>query len=580
MGTNTLTPKVAGATIFHTDPNELQTALNTDFVGRNSSGVPTPGQNLGTAAIPWGTLRAGALVINGSSVDTTQVATPPYRVVSGATRAASNQPAFLVPNGSALSVIVDGTPTSLVYDVNGQSYTLSADITKSSLTAAPSSNNTCLVNDSTLADAYETRVVGENGYHLPYITIDTIGSEISALDGKTASFLLGTEIFICRVDTTNNRLINCRRGFFYNSSLAPLNRETIANNDTITLLKTGWLFLDSDGTTVDVTYNEPVYSFTSPASPATGDYWFDLGTNLWKRYDGASFQTISRTFIGWVANSSSACIGARCVTFDATFKSDDTIVPSVQSTEIVRGSVVGGLVSVAGNRIEYKSTRPTWNITTDLASSADLYSATEQASRNYYLYVSDEGEEIISDIHPYVRPDLLGKYHPHNPWRAIGYAFNNGSSNITGAVPFEKTSGDTYAELGLGWTFDNLGTVGTTVVLEELHGNMLHVMMTVVAGTTAAGTFKINLPGKYRIDTYLLGSANFQVGYIMREGGTTNIPSTSLGPFVLFYDGSTNNGIFYSNGTTAAAFNKNSGTANFTSGERAHIQFKIPVILV
>jgi hypothetical protein len=71
-----------------------------------------------------------------------------------------------------------------------------------------------------------------------------------------------------------------------------------------------------------------------------------------------------------------------------------------------------------------------------------MYNATEQASTMYYLYISDEGETIISDISPYFRAELRGEYHPHNPWRCVGLAFNDGSSDIrsAGGVSANSTS--------------------------------------------------------------------------------------------------------------------------------------------
>ena len=60
-------------TILDTFFNEIHAAMNGDFVGRNSSGVPASGQNLGTAAIPWGSIRTNALVIGGTAVDASQI---------------------------------------------------------------------------------------------------------------------------------------------------------------------------------------------------------------------------------------------------------------------------------------------------------------------------------------------------------------------------------------------------------------------------------------------------------------------------------------------------------------------------
>ena len=58
MATNTLVNRSSGQTITEDFFNDFNSALQGDVVGRNASGVPEAGQSLGTAAFPWGTLRA------------------------------------------------------------------------------------------------------------------------------------------------------------------------------------------------------------------------------------------------------------------------------------------------------------------------------------------------------------------------------------------------------------------------------------------------------------------------------------------------------------------------------------------
>jgi len=202
MGTNTLTDWASGQTIVPAVPNNIHQALNGDMVGRGATGIPTSGQNLGTVALPWGTVRANAVVIGGQTVDPSISAIPQNVILSGAKRSGSNQPFYLIPNGSNLSAVIEGTPTSLTYDVIGSSVTLSADITLSSLTAAPNTNNTCLVNDTDAADQADTRLWGEYG-HRKSLIVDAMGSEITALVGKYAAFQINgvsTEYMIAYVE--------------------------------------------------------------------------------------------------------------------------------------------------------------------------------------------------------------------------------------------------------------------------------------------------------------------------------------------------------------------------------------------
>ena len=432
MATNTLVNRSSGQTITEDFFNDFNSALQGDVVGRNASGVPEAGQSLGTAAFPWGTARIDGLVVGGNSIDVSAVSAPPYRIQSGKTRATSNQPAFIEPNGASNEFTISAASDSLTYDVNASTVTLSSDIVVGSLSVAPSTNNTCLVDMAEAIDQAESRQFGELDGEQKTITVDAMGSEITALIGTVQAFSLNDgandEYFIARVKSATE-LTECFRGFFYDSSSLPVNRLAFADNDTITLLRLGYIFLDSDAVTADVTYTEPSYSFSAPSSPGTGDYWYDLGNNLWKRYDGATFNTVTRTFIGWCVMDDTNCLGARCVDFDARYKPNIGMPVDKETSEIVSAKKLQCMVDVAGNEIQFVS-KPSWNITNDLAPNVDMYDATEQADRFYFLYITDEGQEIISDIEPYRRDDLKGWYHPHNPWRMVGSFYNDASSDI------------------------------------------------------------------------------------------------------------------------------------------------------
>ena len=202
------------------------------------------------------------------------------RLVSGRVRADSSQPTYLEAEGSAATLNIRAVATDLVYFVNGTRVTVTADATITSLVTAPAANNTALVNDVTIADSSGTKLLGEYNTTIP---IDTIGSEISSLNGEIAAFKVNNgvndDFFIARVGTSE--LTDARRGFFFDSSSTPLNRFAIANNDTITLLKLTFIFGKNDGTFA-VTFINPKQSKATPSSPAEGQYWFDLVKNTRK----------------------------------------------------------------------------------------------------------------------------------------------------------------------------------------------------------------------------------------------------------------------------------------------------------
>ena len=436
MGSNTLNTRSSGDVITADFFNDFNTALQTTLYGRNSSGAVVSGQNMGDSTFPFGTIYSNALIVDGQALDTAKITSPPNRIVSGAVRSTSNQPAFLDPDGSALSVQILGNTTNLVFDINGTAVTCNTDITISSLSAAPSTNNTCLVNDGDASDQETTRTWGEHRAKKEQITIDTIGSEITSLDGKWAAFKINDgsndEYFMAYVDTTNNRLINCRRGYFYDSSINPVNRIKFSNNDTITLMKIAWIFLQNDGTTTDVTYNNPVWSSVAPTSPATGDYWYDILNSEWKRYSGTAWVTINRTLIGYAISDQTNTVAARCLPFYKSWDIQNSIRLTVKSnTQIESKYCYDQSINVSGTLHKFGQTKLEWNITSNLAGSADMYNASEQASTLYYMYIKDTGDRVISDISPYYSPEFAqGYYHPHNPWRCVGMAFNDASSNL------------------------------------------------------------------------------------------------------------------------------------------------------
>lgn len=419
MGTNTLeTTYVNGDVIDAAHINEITQALTGSFIGRDTSGVPATGRSLGTLAIPWGNIYGTGLILDGVALDVSAITSSPNRIVSGAERTLSSMPDFMRVDGAALEFDILGATTNLILAINNSATTVNTNITKTGITAAPSSNNTCAVNDLTMTgDKY----AGEDG---TVITIDAVGSEISSRVGQYVALERTNEIMLAFVNSAT-QLSDVRRGYFFDSSGNPIVRESLADNDVLTLLSLGWVFVEDNGTTVDVSYRTPIYSYSSPASPVTGDYWYDLANSVWKRYSGASFEIINRTLVGIVASNTTACIGSRCFDYDKKFSSLNSVAVELTSTEIVKSKKNSLVVSVYGSLVAMASSKLSWNMTTNLEAGL-----TEANSTVYYLYLSDKGQPFISTEKPHYRPELQGDYHPYHSWRMIGMAYNDGSGNI------------------------------------------------------------------------------------------------------------------------------------------------------
>lgn len=348
------------------------------------------------------------------------------RIASGRVRTTSQQPLFLKADGAARTVNLIGANTAFVYYVDGTQYTISSNVALTSLTAAPTANNTCLVNDTVAADQVWTKYTGEDGSEIP---IDTAGTEITALVGKFAAFRLdngsASEYLTAYVESST-RLTKAKRGFFFDSADTPVQRIVYSNNDTLHLLKLTWIFAKTDGT-LTASYTTPVISKDEPSSPASNDYWFDMVNATWKKYDVSSFVAANATLIGSCAQNTTATIGSRSFEFFQAWEDSNTIEVTAESNSQVKSKWPGSSVSAWGVTHSYDHNLITWDMTLDLETGV-----TEAANTAVFFYITEQGDKVISDIRPYDRrEDLKGFYHPYNSWRAVGEAYNNASQNLT-----------------------------------------------------------------------------------------------------------------------------------------------------
>jgi len=427
MSANTL-EQILGGIVKPSEVNQIINALITEFVGRNSSGAPESGQSLGNVLVPWGPAYLTSIILNGLPVDESLVTGIANQIKSGQERSTSTLADYIRANGSANSVEIQGGTTSLITSINGSEVITAADLAITGLTVAPGSNNTCLVDDASLIDQESSKFIGEDGTSL---TIGTVGSEISDRTGMIIALKGATEIMygVLKDATTFHQAY---RGFFLDSSGDPIKREVLSDSDTLTLMELGWIFLQNNGSTLDVSYLTPIISFDEPTldlhgdALADGQYWFDITNQEWKRHNGAAFVSINRILIGSCVVDATNCIGSRSIDFNKAF--DDLIISEL---EVVSNTIVGALqnrtsISVNGQSIQVQYSPLNWTMPGDLESGES-----ESSSQDYYVYLSDKGEQKLSTIKYYDRPDLKGLYHPYNSWRCIGVVTNNGSSNFS-----------------------------------------------------------------------------------------------------------------------------------------------------
>lgn len=370
---------------------------------------------------------------------TTQV-TPDNRVVSGRVRATSQQPIYLVPNGANLNVTLKASVTPLVCYINGTKKTLNADVSVTLLAAAlGAANQVTLSWDGSFigSTGQGGNTVPQNAYngesdqgfyrYLPGV----YGATITNQNGTYVTLRNPTnlEYFLCYLEPTANAGISrALRGYFFDSADAPITRKAMAFGAVCEAMRTGWIFL-LDNLTLDVSYSNPKYAPVAP-SGAAGDYWYNTITNRWSKHNGISFVDTPSVFVGIAVADGTACVGARSADF---FKYRDEF--SAAPIEYFSSSVVRTATSVAGANVEghfldFGRNVLTWD------TAADLETGAVAANTYYYVYLTENGQRVISVEKPYEKPAALrGYYHPYHTWRAFGsFRTDAGALIVPGSV--------------------------------------------------------------------------------------------------------------------------------------------------
>lgn len=131
----------------------------------------------------------------------------------------------------------------------------------------------------------------------------------------------------------------------------------------------------------------------------------------------------------------------------------------------------------------------------------------------------------------------------------------------------------------LSWTFSGVGTASGINVFYRRIGDSMEVQGTFTTGTPTGSTFQINFPSGYSIDTTKLPTNASDVGeiIILYTGSPASFPAPSVGPWLVTYDGSTNNTLFVSANTGSNTLTKNTGTDLFNSTQAQSFHFQIPI---
>jgi microcystin-dependent protein len=421
MGTNVLPERPGGVPIPTAWFNDIRQLVLGDFVPRNSSGIPTNlAGDLGTLLFQWKTLRAESIFLNGNPLETTFLTGRSWRVEDG-TKKASGFPNYLVPAGvgNGLNATIDATEDFRGL-ANGTSIVIQSNTVFSSLTAAPSTNNTALVDDSDIAGGDETKYLGE--LDSKFVTIDAIGTEISDRDGEFAAFRTPAgEVFLALIDTTNSRVFPIVRGW------AGTERDVLSNNDSLELLQINTLLFSNDGNTK---VSSPNYPESVDAFPAAGnsEKVYIERTGAAQGYDDGVSIIQDYLIVGFAVCDDTDCLYAEQIDFDLSWNNTIDLgfqVMDAATVQVNRGATSGIKSTVAEffNAVQFDTTL-------DLEAGESLTDDTE-----LYLYLDDSGSIIFSHKIPRKYGFLKrGLYHPKEYWRAVGSVMLGSG----GAIDFKK----------------------------------------------------------------------------------------------------------------------------------------------
>lgn len=359
------------------------------------------------------------------------------RIISGQTTGNSSQLHVLFPQGSASFVLSASAVTPFQYQILGAPYSITASVTVSGLSLAPTSNNFCGITqppyNGTLATASTITPVplGQQwtqmwGMFGSTISVTTMGSNIANLVGKLATFqdTSSTEFFLANVASTV-ALTNAWRGYFFGTTTAST-AGPMTTGDSIQLMQTVWVYANT-AASVQIGTTNPTISTAQPTSPANGDYWYNLNTNAWMTFTSTQWVTAYATLIGITALNTVGCVAARTFNAYVAPSSVNTLRPNFtpnSTSQVITGNLFSQ-VAVNGTLNAFQTSTPVWDFTVNMQTGFSV------SPGQTYLYMTENGSPVMSPLVPLSRADLLGYYHPQETWRALG------SVNVNTSTAFE-----------------------------------------------------------------------------------------------------------------------------------------------
>ena len=287
--------------------------------------VPTAGQLLGNSLYPWGPISTSGLIIDGKPVDLSKLSTDRNRIISGRTRAAnSSYPSFFTYDDDSLILKILCADTPLSLSIDGESVVYNQDIDVEIQEGFPDDSLSVTINSEGLSNdeyagladcVYGNSVLG-------VILVDGVSSTTESFFLNRRHGLKTSELGVMMAYMYSNRVLsNIEKFDVFTSQGHTSPPIPLSDNDVLKLVRTGWVMMDADTSVApEVTYREPVESFTAPNNPNEGEYWKDLASNTWRRRTSQDWVKVKKIPIGIVfsegTGSNAKIIGYKCFQFD------------------------------------------------------------------------------------------------------------------------------------------------------------------------------------------------------------------------------------------------------------------------
>ena len=204
-------------------------------------------QLIGSSVTYWYQAPSNTLTSLAAAIGSTL---PANRITSGITRTTSSQMLALIAAGNTASVTLTASAsTPFAYEINNAAYSIIASTSLGALgTAAGTTSAQCLVatNANLTGNIQSSQWLGQYGTAINIMSAGaTLASQVGNLCGFSLSESSGTVEYFLGYLSSTTQITNAWRGAFFNATSQWVVPQAVNQNNTISLLKLAWLFINT-----------------------------------------------------------------------------------------------------------------------------------------------------------------------------------------------------------------------------------------------------------------------------------------------------------------------------------------------